>query len=572
MVRPDHALVSLPSDLGDEMRTGVAKRPPDVFAAPAFAWVRVGVMASVAAGGLIASPSDSDSRLFFQLMTFGGLPISLLLLATLGRLSPRTHAYISATADLVAAVALHALHQDGGQVARLAYVVVPAIVAITAGFLPAFVFTVIGVAINAFVDYVDVDSVAGDFNPVVHVVRFGMASLLVYLVARATDERRRAQASEHAASAKAETILSKVSSAVVVTDANGRLLEWNEAAGGVMSSADEADEVDEGPRTCERALGLHAGGRPLDCSKGCGLLRLRHEYAEHDSPEITRVLPDGRKQPLVAEAAAITDTEGRTMEVVHSLIDVTRLKQADEAKTLFLATASHELKTPLTVIGGFAELMLSMPELPDEQRRDALETIRRRAAELGGIVDRLLLSSRIESGRVQVNLEAADIERLVRERVDSLFRATGRAFDVRVDGCIPKGYVDPSAVTAVVDHLLENAVRYSPGGERVDVSMKRSNDTIEVAVRDRGIGMDPQQQERCFERFWQAESTDVRRFGGTGIGLYIVKSLVHAMGGTITVSSKLGQGTTFTVGFPQAEEVALSDADDGAIVEGVRSS
>ena len=551
-------MTSVPSDLGADMRSALVKRSPDVFGAPGFAWVRVGVMAGIAMGGLLFMPESSDSRLFFQLMTFAGLPMAIVLLATLNRLSPRTHAYASAAADLVAAVSLHALLEDGAQVARLAYVVIPAIVAITAGFLPALGFTLFGVGVNAYIDLVDSDSVAGDFNAVIHFVRLAMAGLLVYLVARATDDRRRAQASQRAASVKAETILSKVSSAIVVTDPTGRILEWNDAATSVMASA---DELVRGDITCDKALGLYVEGRPLNCSTGCGLLRLRREYPEHDLPEVCRHLPDGRTQPLVADAAVITDADGTPLEVVHSIVDVTRLKQADEAKTLVLATASHELKTPLTVIGGFAELMLTMPELPEPQKKEALETIRRRTGELAGIVDRLLLSSRIESGNVQVNLEAVDVEPLVRERVEALARATGRSIVLLADADATRAHADRSAVTTVVDHLLENALRYSPGGEQVEVSIRTSADAAEISIRDHGIGMDPQQQERCFERFWQAESTDVRRFGGTGIGLYIVKSLASAMGGGVTVASQLGRGTTFTLHLPRSKEIDLSGQD-----------
>ena len=553
------------------MRTVVVKRPPDLFAAPAFAWARVGVMAALSAAGLLFTPDAEGSRLFFALMTFAGLPAALLLLATLTRLQPRTHALLSAAADLSAAVSLHALVEDGAQVARLAYVVIGAIVAITAGFLPGLAFTVVSAAINAVIDLVDADSLAGDFNPVVHVVRFGMAVLLVYLVARATDDRRRAQASQRAASVKADTILSKVSSAVVVTDRGGRILEWNDAAAGVMQMPEQ--EAAHGLR-CENALGLSVDGQPLDCRNGCGLLRLRQEYPERDLPEVFRLLPDGRKQPLAADAAAITDADGRTLEIVHSLLDVTRLKQADEAKTLFLATTSHELKTPLTVIGGFAELLLSMPDLPESQRRDALQTIHRRAGELGSIVDRLLLSSRIESGKIQLNLEPIDVVPVIRERVEALGRATGREVVVTVQGEIPRAEADLSAVAAIVDHLLENAIRYSPGGERVDAVVTCAENFVEIVVRDRGIGMDSHQQEKCFERFWQAESTDVRRFGGTGIGLYIVKSLAEAMAGSVVVQSKLGRGSTFTLRLPAVEPINADEerAALGEVLDAVNAS
>lgn len=536
------------------MRTVIAKRQPDVFGAATFAWLRVIVATGVAVAGALTSPESENTRLFFRLMTFAALPASLLLLGTLSRLHPMTHSMVSAVADLTCSAALHALVEDGVQVARLAYVVIPAVVAISNGFLPALAITVVGAGANAAIDLFDPASSNGGFNAVVHLGGLALATLLVYLVARATEDLRRAQALERAASIKAETILAKVTSAVVVTDAAGRLREWNDAAIAVMSPLDDLATAE---LRCDNVLGLQASGRPLNCSNGCALLRLQRDY-HPDVPEISRQLPDGRRQPLIAEAAAVTDSDGRIAEVVHSLLDVTRLKQADEAKTLFLATTSHELKTPLTVISGFAELMLSMPELPEDQRIEGLQTIRRRSSELASIVDRLLLSSRIEAGKVKLNLQSIDVEPLLRERAEALSRATGREIVVRMCDDLPPAEADAAAVSAIVDHLLENAIRYSPGGGRVEAVVESDGEEVRIQVIDHGIGMDSQQQQRCFDRFWQAESTDARRFGGgTGIGLYIVKSLAGAMGGSIEVKSALCRGTTFTLRLPRSTELEL---------------
>lgn len=128
---------------------------------------------------------------------------------------------------------------------------------------------------------------------------------------------------------------------------------------------------------------------------------------------------------------------------------------------------------------------------------------------------------------------------------------TPRASDVVVQ--VPHetlvAVADPVALRTVVDHLIDNAIKYSDGG-LVVVAVKHESDEIEVSVSDIGIGMDEDQARHCFEKFWQAESTDGRRYGGTGIGLYIVSSMVEAMGGTIWVETAVGQGSTFTVSLP----------------------
>jgi signal transduction histidine kinase len=339
----------------------------------------------------------------------------------------------------------------------------------------------------------------------------------------------------------------------VVTDGAGVVLETN-PAGERLIGAEQGWPAIGMP--CIRALGLHDGERPLDCRSGCPLLA-SEPADDAGGREVWRLLPDGRRQPLLAAAFAVDDEQGG-VEVVHSLRDVTRLKEADEAKTLFLATASHELKTPVTVIAGFAETILRYPEMPPERRAEAVEAIRRRALELSSIVDRLLLSSKIEGGRVHVDLHPVDVRALVLERGNAFQDASGRHVVLQVAHQSLVALADPLALRTVVDHLLDNAVKYSDGGPVV-LGSRKADGRIVVSVSDIGIGMDEEQAQHCFDKFWQAESTDVRRFGGTGIGLYIVSSMVDAMGGAISVETAVGQGSTFVVSLPTVTEEAVHE-------------
>jgi signal transduction histidine kinase len=118
--------------------------------------------------------------------------------------------------------------------------------------------------------------------------------------------------------------------------------------------------------------------------------------------------------------------------------------------------------------------------------------------------------------------------------------------DLQIDPHVAKVLGDEAALATVFEHLIDNAVKYSPDGGRITVDAA-AGERVEVTVSDEGIGMHPDQTAHCFEKFWQAESTDVRRFGGTGIGLYIVQSLIEAMGGRISVRSEPGVGTSFLV-------------------------
>jgi diguanylate cyclase (GGDEF)-like protein/PAS domain S-box-containing protein len=345
---------------------------------------------------------------------------------------------------------------------------------------------------------------------------------------------------------KSEAILARVGDAVVVTDAHGRVTQWNDAAERIL----RLPSAEALGRHCAEVLCLHRGDQGLVCTAGCPLLAAARD--DLLGVEVWRVLPDGRRQPLLAHSEAVRDAEDNIAEVVHSLRDITRLKEADEAKTLFLATASHELKTPLTVIRGFAQALTSGPALEGEDQAEALRAIERRAIELTKIVERLLLSSRIEAGQAEVSPIEADVRAVAAERVSAMAAATGRPVDLEFESDIPPGVVDPDALATVLDHLVDNALKYSPNGIPVVVRLDADDAWVRVAVRDAGIGMDAEQVAHCFEKFWQAESSDVRRFGGTGIGLYIVRSLVEAMGGKVAVESSPDRGSTFLVLLPRA--------------------
>jgi signal transduction histidine kinase len=352
---------------------------------------------------------------------------------------------------------------------------------------------------------------------------------------------RRAETLTSSLRSRAETVLARVPHPLVISGPDGRIVSCNpatlEAIGDFSADA-----------PCCESLGLHHGERALTCEHGCALLELCKD-ADGGYVEVWRYRSDGSRQPLLGSAAEIPDSHGRMVEVVHSLRDITRLKEADEAKTIFLATASHELKTPLTVINGYAQLLLRDTE-NENLRQQGLEAIAVRAKELAEIVERLLLTSRIESGRLHVNVGPLDLASVVRERVNALATATSRVINLDIEEGLPLVEGDATATATLLDHLVDNAMKYSPHDAPIDVVVLSNDTTVTLTVTDHGEGMSEEQRRCCFDKFWQAESGDSRRHGGTGLGLYIVKSLVDSMSGHISVQSKLREGTTFSVTFP----------------------
>ena len=512
----------------------------DMPAVRVTACVRVGLLLGVVWAGSYGDHA-ADTRRLLVVLGLAGIPWATLVLFAAETAGSRWAVLGGPAGDALALFAVHALVPDAGNAVLLGYLVVVAFAGYTAGRTVAGPLAGLSLAL-----VVVAESLRAGPDGLDRGVLFAFAAALaalVFLLDRTVALQLLASARSTRLEGKADAILARVADSVVVTNGQGYILQCNPAAERLIGQAAE----DALGLPCEDVLGLRVGDHPLDCSRACGLLVLSALAGTGEPNETWRLDVTGRKQPLLANAEAVIDDRGRTVEVVHSLRDITRLKEAEEAKTLFLATASHELKTPLTVIRGFADTLLAFDDFDPERRLAALQAIRLRSEELVRIVDRLLLSSRIEAGRVQVTVTRTALAPLLVERVRALEAATGRELHLDLDPAVPDVSGDGAALVTVVDHLLDNALKYSPGGEPVTVRCHRDGEAVRIDVEDGGIGMDAEQVARCFEKFWQAESTDVRRFGGTGIGLYIVRSLVEAMGGTITVCSTQGTGTTFSV-------------------------
>ena len=510
----------------------------DLVAVRAAALVRVGL--AIGAGMLGSSLPHLEPRAeaFFLLVGLVWLPWAcIMLLAGDGRGQLAVQG--GPLSDCLVVFAAQCLLPTAGTVLLLAQVLVVCFAASIWPARPTWLLAVVSISLTLFAQTL---VPAADRLDVSLLVLFGVVlGAVVVLVNRIVSRQGMAAQSSSRMRAKADTILARVAEGLIVTDAVGTILQCNPAGERLVGAGSPSVGT-----SCRDALGLHEGERPLDCSRGCPLLSLGEEGRSDDGREVWRLRDDGRRQPLLASAAAVVADDGRVAEVVHSIRDITRLKEADEAKTLFLATASHELKTPLTIIGGFAEAMLAFPDMSREQRDDAMRAVHRRTLELRAIVERLLLSSKIESGSVDLSPRRLDLRPLLEERVAALVGATGRPVDLAVADGDLVAVADQAALSTVVDHLLDNAAKYSGPGP-VGVGADRDEGGVRFWVRDEGIGMDPEQAAHCFDKFWQAESSDVRRFGGAGIGLYIVQSLVHAMGAAIEVDSTVGRGTTFTV-------------------------
>jgi PAS domain S-box-containing protein len=235
---------------------------------------------------------------------------------------------------------------------------------------------------------------------------------------------------------------------------------------------------------------------------------------------------------------------------VWTLREVTETRQVDRIKDALVANVSHELRTPLTSIVGYLELMGTGDEpLGDEDAR-FLEVVRRNVARLQHMVEELLFVGRVDAEGLSLDCDEVDIGELARNAIRSALpvaHAQDLALELEEEGAV-HAFVDPKRIAQVFDNLISNAIKFTPPGGNVAVSITAEEDEIVASVSDTGRGIPASEQSRLFERFFRSSATsDVP---GTGLGLTIVRAIVEGHGGSITFESTEGEGTTFTFSLP----------------------
>jgi signal transduction histidine kinase len=259
-----------------------------------------------------------------------------------------------------------------------------------------------------------------------------------------------------------------------------------------------------------------------------------------------------------AQAVAAGDLEqrvpaGGNVRELRSLGDsfnrmTASLQQSARAKNAFIADVTHELRTPLTVIKGTIETLEDGALDDTEGRGPLLESMQRESERLIRLVNELLVLTRADAGALQLEMRPVDLAELARARCEGLGRlADPRGVKLAVearDQAIVRG--DPDRLAQILDNLLDNAIRHSPAGTTVTVSMEKTGGEIRCMVRDQGEGIAAQHLPYIFERFYRADASRNRQTGGTGLGLAIVRALVTAQGGRVAAESTEGRGTTIT--------------------------
>jgi PAS domain S-box-containing protein len=275
--------------------------------------------------------------------------------------------------------------------------------------------------------------------------------------------------------------------------------------------------------------------------------------------ETVRRAKDGRLIDISLTVSPIRLPDGTIIGASKIARDITEQKQlrraaeeASQAKDQFLAMLSHELRTPLNAVMGYID-MLRNKVLPDDQRGRAIDIVARNTELLTRIVNDVLDTSRIVTGKLRIELQDCDLSALVSEVAESV-RQTARAKGISLSSEIAPGVRvrgDPDRLRQTIWNLLSNALKFTPAGGVVRVSLSDDDKSARVIVQDTGIGLAAESIPYVFHRFWQGQSVDNRSHGGLGLGLALARHIVELHGGSISAESEgPGQGSTFEVRLP----------------------
>ena len=372
-----------------------------------------------------------------------------------------------------------------------------------------------------------------------HARRYGSddlswAGAIAGMIALAIDTSR--LHAEVEARSDANKVLTHVGDGVFLLDRGGLIRLWNPAAAAITGVAAEA------------AVGKAASEAITGWQK------------------VSERVPVGTTREPVRAATLPLDTERgeRWISIsgveffggtVYALRDITEEHRLDDLKAEFIATASHELRTPLAAVYGAAQTLRRHDfALDDAGRQRFISMIVDESERLAGIVNQILLASQLEVGRLDLVTEPFDAADLLERVVESARTHAPEhvTFDIQVARGVPPVAADKDRARQVLVNLVENAVKYSPGGGRIEVGLASENGMVLFRVVDEGMGIPADEQSRIFEKFYRLDPNMTQGIGGTGLGLYICSELVERMGGQIWLESDEGKGAAFFFQLPSA--------------------
>jgi PAS domain S-box-containing protein len=360
--------------------------------------------------------------------------------------------------------------------------------------------------------------------------------------------RRAASAIENArlyreaeARAQAARVLATIGDGVALVDRSGRIRLWN-AAAAVITGLQDTD-----------VLGKQA---PSAIPGWSAVAELIPVAAGGESARAENVPLQIGDRELWLSISAVGYEEG----TVYAFRDLTEERALESMRQDLVATVSHELRTPLAAIYGAAlTLRRSDVQLEEQLHDKLLEVIAEESNRLSDIVNDLLIASQLDTGTLRATIERCDPREIALLEIDAARTHLPETIELALSAAedLPAVAADPGQLRQVLGNLIENAIKYSPGGGTIDVSIEPVDRHVRFAIRDTGLGIPKSEQRRIFEKFYRLDPDMTRGIGGTGLGLYICRELVRRVDGRIWVESDGRSGSTFVVEIPQEAAVPV---------------
>ncbi len=348
-----------------------------------------------------------------------------------------------------------------------------------------------------------------------------------------------------------DALLSSIGEGMLAVDADGKIAKINEPAIG-MFGLEKASPLGKGVDELVTFLD-EMGKDPVSAEEKPGFLALRFGQK---TEETYQVLRSDQSKIVVAVISSPVRLQGQTIGVIMVVRDVTKEREVDRMKTEFISLASHQLRTPLSAIRWFCEMLLSGDAGPlNKDQTEFAQNIFSSTDRMIQLVSSLLNISRIESGRIIIDPKPTDLKELISGIVNDLhakIEERNQNLVISVHQDLPKIPLDPRMIGQVYLNLLTNAIKYTPKGGDITVMVSKKDDEIVSQVTDNGYGIPKSQQDRMFQKFFRADNVAKVETDGTGLGMYLVKAIVESSGGKIWFESEEGKGTTFWFSLPAA--------------------
>ncbi len=345
-----------------------------------------------------------------------------------------------------------------------------------------------------------------------------------------------------------DAIIQANADGVLILDAAQRITVFNRALSRMMNVA--ADDVIGLRHDQVMVIEARRAGMTLSEAEANGWPLREHStiYVEGDLRKA-----DGSHLPVGITYAALFDREDRLVNIIANVRDMTRLREADDLKNTFISVISHELKTPVALIKGYAGTLRREDAKWDARTvRDSAAIIEEEADRLTQLIDNLLDASRLQAGGLKLNIGEVALDQLARHTVEKFsVEAQQHPFTLDFPSSFPTVPADAVRIEQVLSNLINNAMKYSPPGAPIRITGRVTPREAIVTVTDQGIGIALEEQARIFERFYRVDDALSRRTQGSGLGLYLAKAVIDAHHGRIWVQSVPGQGSAFSFALPR---------------------